>query len=121
MPAASIVPSVGNGQNYSSIKDLERPFFYHILTFEIAPPPKKMMKVYSSKHSLTESAKDARLMNGSLNRTTSSQINPFGNDDYSESGRSGRSGNPFSDDGNPFSDNESRGGNPFSGRIRGLL
>ena len=75
------------------------------------------MKVYSSKHSLTESAKDARLMNGSLNRTTSSQMNPFGNDDYSESGRSGRSGNPFSDDGNPFSDNESRGGNPFSGKV----
>ncbi|CBY31642.1 unnamed protein product [Oikopleura dioica] len=72
-----------------------------------------MMKVYSSKHSLTESAKDDRLakqLNGSLNRTTSSQ-NPFG-DNYSESGRSARSGNPFSDDGNPFSDNE--GGNPFS-------
>ena len=82
---------------------------------KIAPPPKKMMKVYSSKHSLTESAKDDRLakqLNASLNRTTSSH-NPFG-DNYSESGRSARSGNPFSDDGNPFSDNE--GGNPFSGK-----
>ena len=72
-----------------------------------------MMKVYSSKHSLTESAKDAKQFNGSLNRTTSSQNNPFG-DNYSESGRSARSGNPFSDDGNPFSDTEA--GNPFSGK-----
>lgn len=60
----------------------------------VVPPPKKMMKVYSSKHSLTESAKDEKIASKHITS------NPFDDDDLPE-----ESNNPFSDDSeahNPF-------------------